>query len=256
MASRIARARRARNCQPCDAQSANRCSCEPACASNTAARRRTARRSATSRRRVALPSRRAAGARRCRPRAPAPRRRLRLGSAARGSRADQRSQQMRHDESDEADDARHRDAGADDQADADRQLPLRAIQIDAERACADLAERQRIERSAASRVSASQPTTMSGAAMSRSSKLRSVSAPSIQRTISPAAHGLGDSESTSEMPATASALRMMPGQHQRERAGGHAGEQEQARPCRACRRATPHDRQHPRMQIRRCRRRC
>ena len=46
--------------------------------------------------------------------------------------------------------------------------------------------------------------------MSRSSRLRSARAPSSQRTISPAAHGLGDSESTSAMPATAIALRMTP----------------------------------------------
>src|SRR6185436_3896581 len=59
------------------------------------------------------------------------------------------------------------------------------------------------------RISAA-PTAMSGVEMTRSSRLRSASAPSSQRTISPAAHGLGDNDRTSAMPATAIALRITP----------------------------------------------
>src|SRR5688572_20424234 len=54
------------------------------------------------------------------------------------------------------------------------------------------------------------PTTIIGVASVRSSRLRSVRAPSIQRMISLPAHGLGDRDSASEIPATASELRMTP----------------------------------------------
>ena len=104
--------------------------------------------------------------------------------------ADGAAQQVRHDEADETDDARHRDRAADRERRAADDEPLRALRCEPEARGRVLAERQASSPRAAAATS-SQPGTISGSARYTCARLRSASDPSIQNRISSAAYGLG-----------------------------------------------------------------
>ena len=119
---------------------------------------------------------------------------------ARGRRA---AQQVRHDEADEADGCRRRPSRRRRRARCRRRPRRRRLQVDAE-VGARRPRRGSVRRGRGRATAAAPPpATMNGAASPTCTRLRSVSEPSIQNTISTAANGLGDRLRASEVRAPA-----------------------------------------------------
>ena len=101
-----------------------------------------------------------------------------------GAIADQRPQQMRRDQADEADRAGDRDRGADRQRRAGDELGAQAAKVEAEARRRVLAQASARRAPARYDSSSAQPTTVSGSASHNCGRLRSASEPISQNMIS------------------------------------------------------------------------
>ena len=102
------------------------------------------------------------------------------GQEPRGQGADERAQQVRHHEADEADRARDRDPGADGERGAGDGEGAGAAERHAHRGGGILAEGQRVERAAEGQQQRAMPARMKGAASATWTSERSASEPSSQ----------------------------------------------------------------------------